>query len=743
MTGPLDGLHVIELDAGTACKFAARLFADLGADVVRFEDEHVGDRDLHAALNLGKRIVRTPGNPQGYAATAERLIDDADLLITGTRPDGGFPLDRRPEAYRRAGNRLCVTSITPFGLTGPRAGYRGGDLTVFHSSAVARYLLGQVQDPERTPPVRASGEQTAFVAGMTAALASMAAVYLARSGGGGRVVDVSMQQAMLSLIPAQLAQHAFGEGVATRARILDGGGSTVCVLPVHDGYIAISPREEHQWASWLNVMGNPDWGTDSRFTDRAGRAANWDALFELMRGWSVGLRKDEIVAAAQQAHVPCLPWELPDAHLTSAQLQHRGFWRKVDVPGEGRLRLSGSPFGFQGASSGASSIEEVAGEPAWRTPRSVARPTERPSLPLKGVRIVDLGWVIAGPACTRYLAALGADVIKVEPPGRPDPGRAGRLHEVLGQSKRAVTLDLKSPGDAGRLRALIAEGDILVENFAHGVMDRLGLGRAALAELNPNLIQVSSSGMGRTGPQAGAVAYGTLLQAYTGFSALNGYPGQAPAIGMAWTDFVCGLALAFGSLALLDQRRRTGLVEHIDLSMFETQLMTMPGPIIQGQRRTGSPGPAGNEHATRAPHNVYRCAGDDRWLAIEVTSDAQWKSLCNSIGGRPEWETWGEPERRANVGKIDEAIGNWARERRDLDAMSELQASGVPASASLTVADIYRDPHLKERGFFVEFNDGRTPELPGMPWSWDGPAFELVRAPDAGEHNGLAGWRGS
>lgn len=736
MTGPLEDLRVVELDCGLATMFAARLFADLGADVVRLEDRGQGDDPLHSALNLRKRIVRI-NRKLTFGSRPGRFMGEADLLITGSTAHGQFPLGIRPEEFRDALPQLCVTSITPFGLTGPHAKFLGGDLTVFHGSAVSRFLLGPVSDPERTPPVRAYGDQTAFVAGLTAALGSLAAVYSARTGGPARLTDVSMQEAMLSLIPAQLAQHAFGEGVANRRRVLDGGASTVCALPASDGYVAISPREEHQWAAWLGVMGKPAWGTDPRFASRAARQENWDALYDLMRTWSIAHAKDRIVAMAQQAHVPCFPWELPGAHLDSPQLQHRQFWEECALPGYGKLRVPGSPYGLRAALPGASGAVEL-GDPAavaWKQRTDPPAVASQPALPLEGVKVVDLGWVIAGPACTRYLAALGAEVIKVEAPGRPDPGRAGRLHEVLGQSKHAVTLDLKDAADAARMHRLIAGSDLLVENFAHGVMDRLGLGRAALHELNPSLIQVSSSGMGRNGPQAGAVAYGTLLQAYTGFSALNGYPGQQPAIGMAWTDFLCGMALAFGSIALLNQRRRVGRVDHIDLSMLETQLMTMPVAVIDGQTSNAPPAAAGNRHAYQSPHDVYRCRGDDRWLAIEIASEAQWRALCAEIHAPDGWQSWNESERRANRAEIDRAIEGWTSTRNDLRAMRELQAVGVPACAALAVADLFEDPHLKERGAFVDFDDGRTPRLPGMPWRWEGVKFRIFRAPGTGEHN--------
>ena len=203
-------------------------------------------------------------------------------------------------------------------------------------------------------------------------------------------------------------------------------------------------------------------------------------------------------------------------------------------------------------------------------------------LPLSGVRVLDFSWVIAGPTATRYLAAMGAEVIKIEAPGRGDPGRASELHMVLGQAKKSIVLDLKKPEAVAIAKALAANSDVLVENFATGVMDRLGLGAEALHAVAPNLIYISASGLGRTGPESHAVAYGTLLQCYAGFAGLNRHPGVPPRVGMAWLDPMCGLMLAFITAASV-WRRRTGAVARVDFSMVEAMLWTMAEPLLQEQ----------------------------------------------------------------------------------------------------------------------------------------------------------------
>ena len=327
--------------------------------------------------------------------------------------------------------------------------------------------------------------------------------------------------------------------------------------------------------SWLGVMGSPDWGADPRFAAKPDRVANWDALYALMSAWSRQHDKQWIADAAQAAHVPSFPLREPAEQLASPQLAHRGFWRPIEIGGQ-TVKAPGPPFGLRIA-DGAARRDRGAGP-----------------MPLAGVRVLDFSWVIAGPTATRYLAAMGAEVIKIEAPGRGDPGRAGELHTVLGQAKRSIVLDLKKPEAIAVARQLAAKSDVLIENFATGVMDRLGLGAEALAALNPGLVYVSASGLGRTGPEAQAVAYGTLLQCYAGFAGLNRHPDIPPRVGFAWLDPMCGLMLAFVTAAALWHRRRAGGVARIDFSMIEAMLWTMAEPLLATQL-DAPPQPQGNQ----------------------------------------------------------------------------------------------------------------------------------------------------
>jgi crotonobetainyl-CoA:carnitine CoA-transferase CaiB-like acyl-CoA transferase len=618
----LDGFRAVQMGPGLAAAVCGRLLADVGATVVR-----IGvDRSSPLAEHLNR------GDSTGCG------VSDADLIICEGSPATLRRFGHDPDTLRRINPRAALVLISPFGQTGPRAEEPATDLTLFFASGIARMLTGQVDDLDEAP-MRPAGDQSAFLGGLAAACAGMHAALM----DNGAVVDVSIQEALATLAMTELTRAGQMGERWSRKRVADGNGATVCILPASDGYAAISPREDRQWAAWLVAMGTPAWGRETGFATKADRVANWDALHALMSAWSHDKTRDWIAATAQAAHVPSFPLREPADHLGSAQLRHRNFFHDAMVAGHS-VRVPGSPFG----------IGLTMGDPPV--------PAARRALPLSGVRVLDFSWVIAGPTATRYLAAMGAEVIKVEAPGRGDPGRASELHSVLGQAKKGIVLDLKNPEAIGIARALAARADVLVENFATGVMDRLGLGANALRAINPGLIYVSASGLGRTGPEAHAVAYGTLLQCYAGFAGLNRQPGVPPRVGMAWLDPMCGLMLGFVTAAAL-WRRRTGSVARVDFSMIEAMLWTMAGPLLESQL------PAADRAADQGA--VYRRAGVDEWIAIDPA---------------PAVPPGGD------------------------ETSATFTAAGIAASASAGSADLVGDAHLRARGFWDD--DG----LPGLPW---------------------------
>ena len=690
----LTGFKVLQIGGGAAAAVCGRLLADVGAHVTCI-DPGAGTM-LLTYLDRGKAVA--------VEATERRESLAAAHLIARE----GQPKDWAASPYdltelRRINASAVVVTISPFGETGPGANDPATDLTLFFASGIARQLTGQVDDLSEAP-IRPAGEQSAFIGGLAAACAGMHAL---QGNQPGASIDVSIHEALATLAMTELARAGSGHKSWDRKRLSDGNGATVTILPASDGYVAISPREEKQWTSWLKAMDSPAWGADPRFAAKADRVRNWDALHALMSQWSRQRDKQWIADTAQREHVPSFPLREVSDHLDTPQMRHRRYWGPHDLAGKA-VQVPGAPFGLSVVASGRQQ----------RTPKG--------PMPLSGIRVLDFSWVIAGPTTTRYLAAMGAEVIKVEAPGRGDPGRGSELHTVLGQAKKSIVLDLKKPQSVEIARALAAKSDILIENYATGVMDRLGLGAEALKTVNPDLIYISASGMGRTGPDSQAVAYGTLLQCYAGFAGLNRHPEVAPRIGLAWLDPMCGLMLAFIAAAALWHRQHEGGVARVDFSMIEAMLWTMAEPLVASQLGASAK-PVGNASTRYAPHGVWRCQGDDNWISVVARTDAEWRALCNLVPGLSGMAALDLNQRLDAQRVIDAVLAAWAGAQSASAAAQSLLNAGIPAAALARYEDLVKSPHLAAREFWDGHGAG---VLPGVPWRASfgrttGPAPEL------------------
>jgi len=362
-------------------------------------------------------------------------------------------------------------------------------------------------------------------------------------------------------------------------------------------------------------------------------------------------------------------------------------------------------------------------------------------LPLDGVRIVDFSWIIAGPTATRHLAMMGAEVIKVGSDRRPDPSIYGPPFQAYNQSKRYAAINLSKAEGTELARDLIAISDVVVENFAAGVFERRGLGYDVISADRPDIIMISSSGTGHTGPDKDYVAYGSLLQHYTGWNSISGYPGREPIKGGLWADPWVGLELAMLTTAALNHRVLTGQGQYVDYSMAEALTAGIPEAILDYQMNGRMPEPMANDDKIRAPHGVYHCEGEDRWVAIAVTTYEEWLGLCRVLGREDlaaDSALTTAKGRKSRQDELDAAITSWTERLEDYEAMRLLQKAGVPAGPSLDVSRVFDDPHLRETGYFTRrtISDGESRDLPGLPWSSDEwPEHRIEAAPVLGQDN--------
>ncbi|MDP6272982.1 MAG: CoA transferase [Dehalococcoidia bacterium] len=362
-------------------------------------------------------------------------------------------------------------------------------------------------------------------------------------------------------------------------------------------------------------------------------------------------------------------------------------------------------------------------------------------LPLEGIRVLDLSWIIAGPTATRFLAMMGAEVIKVGSGRRPDPSTRGAAFQAYNQSKRYASVNVTKPEGLELAKGLVAVSDLAIENFAAGVVERLGLGYDAMTDVNPGIVMISSSGTGHSGPDKDYVAYGSLLQHYTGWNTVSGYPEREPIKGGLWADPWVGMELAMTAVAALNHRAATGQGQYVDFSMAEALSASIPEALLHYQMNDTLKEPSGNRDDRDAPFGAYHCKGDDKWVAIGVTDDAEWKSLCTVIG-KPDMA---DDARLANAGgrrenhdEIDSAIDEWTSAHEDYEAARLLQEAGVTAGPSLDVSRVFDEPQLREGGYFSTHrtSDGEMRDLPGVPWRFEGqPGPYITAAPALGQDN--------
>jgi benzylsuccinate CoA-transferase BbsF subunit len=375
----------------------------------------------------------------------------------------------------------------------------------------------------------------------------------------------------------------------------------------------------------------------------------------------------------------------------------------------------------------------------------VPRPApQRQQQPLRHVRVLDLTWYATGPIGTKYLADHGADVIKIESALRPDglrqaPPWQGDYEDLntsqffanYNTSKRSLSLNLATAEARQIVKRLVQEwADVVVESFRPGTMAKWGLDYGALCRLKPNLIMLSTSMQGQTGPHAHYAGFGNMLASLCGFYHVTGYPdsGPMPVYG-AYTDFIACRFVGLALLAALVHRRHTGEGQYIDLSQYEASLHLLAPTLLDYAANGKLAERRANGHAEAAPHGVYRCKGDDRWCAIAVTSEAEWEAFCTVLG-RPAWTRRRRfasmAGRLQHAKQLNSRVEDWTRTLPSLTVMTLLQEAGVPAGVVQNGADIFHDPQLNHRGFFVDLEHAR------MGWvHYEGHQFHLSGNPGA------------
>ena len=373
--------------------------------------------------------------------------------------------------------------------------------------------------------------------------------------------------------------------------------------------------------------------------------------------------------------------------------------------------------------------------------------------PLDGIRVADFCWAWAGPYGALQLAHLGADVIRIESAKRLCPSRlippwpdnesgvnrAGYFNQY-NQGKRSLTLDLKAPEAIDIAKTLVSKSDIVMNNFASGVMEKLGVGYDVLRRIKPDIIMVSLPGYGTSGPEKDFVSYGPPQVAQSGLSALTGYVGGPPMMaGFSYGDPNGGVHATFAVMAALLHREKTGQGQYIDLSQWEAAIMLLPEALMDYSMNGAQPERMGNRDPHMAPHGVFRSKGDDRWVSLSVRDEAEWQRLCEVMGQpalRSDTRFASLAARKENEAALEAIVTAWTQERTADEATQALQNAGIPAYPALDALDMVNSPHVGARDYFVELEHPEvgTRRHMGIPWTMSRTPCEIRRpAPCLGQ----------
>jgi crotonobetainyl-CoA:carnitine CoA-transferase CaiB-like acyl-CoA transferase len=754
----LSSYRVLDLteDLGPLC---AKILGDLGAEVIKVErpggdpsrrrgpftaDQPHPEHSLSwAAHNANKQSITLDLETPPGQERLQHLARQSDFLIESFAPGYLGCLGLGYDTLTGINPRLIVTSITPFGQTGPYSHYRASDLELMATSG----CMSLTGDPEG-PPLRISLPQASAWAGVYAAAGSLLALHQRWHTGEGQQVDVSAQACLLSALAHAPLFWDLNHRSPVRAGVFMTGrsitGARVRVMwPCQDGFVNFiiyggeaGRRTNQALVAWMHEQGmapqfllEKDW---SQFDIATVPQEEIDRIEDAIGPFFLTLTKAAFLHGVIKRGMLGYPVATPQEILQDPQLIARDFWTPVTLPDVKRaVRFPGAFASFSGGHCGIYRPPPRIGEHNNQViPGGVVPDTERIGSPrhdtsprarrttqraLDGIKVVEFAAYAAGPGITKYLADHGAVAVRVESGVRPDgfrshyppypdnlPGlnRSG-CFSLFNNDKLSLTLNLKATGALDLAHRLVQWADIVIENFTPGTVARLGLDYETLKSVNPQLIMLSTCNQGQTGPHAHHPGFGSQLSSFSGFTNFTGEPDGSPMF--LYGPYIDFIAVAFGLVAILaalDARRHTNKGQYIDLSQYESGLQFLSPALLEASVNGRDLERQGNRDSQAAPHGVYPCHGQDHWCAISVWDDQEWNQLVKALG-RPSWTAaphWSTTKgRKIHEAELERHLGAWTSRRQAEEVMACLQAEGVHAAVVQTMEDLFTDPQLSHR----------------------------------------------
>jgi crotonobetainyl-CoA:carnitine CoA-transferase CaiB-like acyl-CoA transferase len=730
--GLLTSLRVLDLcdDDGDA---VTRLLADLGADVLKVEPPGGspsrtrrptlrGTGVRFALHNANKRsTVLDPSNPDDCRRLME-LAGSADIVVDSGVPGRAAAYGTSCEKLADRFPQLVALSVTDFGRTGPRAAWRATDPVLYAlSGALSR------SGPTTGTPVSPPDGIASATAAVQAAWAALVAYYNRLRCGTGDYIDFSRFEAVVMALDPPFGAHgqaAAGIRHPDRWRGRPRNQDAYPIYACRDGHVRLCVMSPRQWHGLRRWLGEPEEFQDPRYDVIAARFAAWPQIGLLVQRLFADQTMKALVAAGQSHGVPISAVLDPAQILASDHFHAVGAVAEAElVPGvhstipTGYYSVDGRHIGFRAPAP-------LVGDHDARwdaEPVTTAAPVKSGPRPFDGLRIIDLGIIVAGGELSRLFGDLGAEVIKVESAAYPDGLRQARVGEPMSESfawthrnNLAFGLDLRSAAGKQVFSRLVADADAVFANFKPGTLAALGFPYDTLRSLNQRVVLAESSAFGDRGPWSNRLGYGPLVRATAGVSKLWTDPHPQPDDSgsrhqfydatTVFPDHVVGRITAIGALAALIHRVRTGAGARVHVSQAEAVVNQLDTRYVTDAARADDNAELEDDTSV---HAVIPCAGNDEWCAISIRADDDWRSASKVFGlaelaDDPRFAT-GEA-RLAHRSELVARVSAWARDRTPQAVAETLQSAGVPAGQMNRPPDILEDPQLRERKLFSDMS---------------------------------------
>ena len=774
---PLKGIRILDFcdQRGQGC---GRLLADLGAEVILVEPPqgmasrakppiHNGESLHFIAHNLNKKSVALDLASEAGKTDLLSLLPSVDILIDGSASGYLSNLGLDAPTLRQSHPTLLYLSITDFGLSGPRSHYVATE-SVHMALGTMLSRSGRAGREPLLPPGDMALETAAVQAAWVALLAYWQRLFVGR----GDLLDFSINDAVAQLLDPGVG--ATGSASAGRTAVeaaphsrpivefTPGELPSVALMyPVFqctDGAVrlcVLNPRQWHAMAEWLGPN-HPF--KHKKYDGTAGRLMKIDKINALIGELFKNQTRAQLVEEGRIRGIPIASLTLPSELFSDSHFASRDLFAEVDLSGQkgllpsGYLRIDEKRIGARSPCPAVGEHTKAllsgnAGKPELTLGNA---PTGR--RPLEGIRVLDLGVIVAGGELGRLFADQGADVIKLENKAFGDGLRqsfdANPVSIPFAQAsrgKRSLGLNLRSEDGKLLFHELVKKADIVLSNFKPGTTESLGIDYHTLRDINPRIICAESSAMGSVGPNAKTMGYGPLVRASTSLTGLWRYPDQADGYGDGVTiypDHFVARVSAVAILAKLIERQRTGIGGFIDLSQAECIMNVLATDFLRESVQPGSMIAKGNRYEFDAPNSIFPCKGNDQWCVISVSNDQQWRALCEAMA-RPDLssdQNYATSEGRLAQREFLEAeVGRWCKDKPPKYVMEQCQSAGVPAGQMLRLSEFIVDKHFRARRFFRVLHQptaGRPLETENGPVGKSEilPEPDIRRAPARAEH---------